>query len=100
MEHWGLLTYLPVVSGADEHDRDGSKSAVILRALERLRERGADVSRAIHVGDRRHDVEGAAQAGLECIGALWGYGDAAELAGARWLAHDPADVGIFLGLED
>ncbi len=34
------------------------------------------------VGDREHDVLGAAAHGLPCIGAGWGPGGPGELAGA------------------
>ena len=53
----------------------------------------------MHVGDRRYDVDGARQAGAQCIGALWGYGDAAELAGAQWLAADTRELARLLGAE-
>jgi phosphoglycolate phosphatase len=35
------------------------------------------------VGDRRHDVRGARDNGLACIGAGWGYAQPGELARAR-----------------
>ena len=46
------------------------------------------------VGDRRYDVEGAAQCGIDTIGVLYGYGGAEELstAGAKLLARSPEDV--------
>ena len=31
------------------------------------------------IGDRRFDIEGAAAAGVESIGVLWGYGSREEL---------------------
>ena len=50
------------------------------------------------VGDREHDVKGAARNGLPCIGALYGYGSAAELhaAGAVALAGTVADLHAML----
>ena len=46
------------------------------------------------VGDREHDVKGAASNGLPCIGAVYGYGSAEELmaAGAVALADTVADL--------
>ena len=37
------------------------------------------------VGDRLHDVEGAKQCGIDCIGVTFGFGDREELedAGAK-----------------
>ena len=34
------------------------------------------------VGDREHDIHGAAENGIRAIGITWGYGDRAELEGA------------------
>jgi phosphoglycolate phosphatase len=36
----------------------------------------------IMIGDRHHDVHGAREHGIDTIGVLWGYGDAAELEDA------------------
>ena len=49
-----------------------------------------DLSRAVMVGDREHDVIGAHLAGLDVIGVLYGYGSREELtaAGADFLAAD------------
>ena len=46
------------------------------------------------VGDREHDVKGAARNGLPCIGAVYGYGTAEELtaAGALALADTVEDL--------
>ena len=43
------------------------------------------------IGDRDHDVRGAAANGIDCIGVLWGYGTNHELtsAGAVSLADRP-----------
>ena len=52
---------------------------------------GGDSS-TVMVGDRRHDVAGAREAGLPCIGVLYGYGGREELeaAGAAFIAEDIA----------
>lgn len=99
IEHTGLGPCFDAVTGADDDDRGGEKAVVIARALVLLSAAGADTSRVVHVGDRSYDVEGARQAGVECIGALWGYGDADELAGAQWLAADVPELASLLGAE-
>lgn len=96
LEPKGLASRLTATAGADLSDRGGRKPEVIATALRRLSEAGADTSRVVHVGDRVHDVEGAHEAGIECVGALWGYGDAKELASADWLADSPAQLGELL----
>ncbi len=42
----------------------------------------------IMIGDRNHDVSGAAKNGLDCIGVLYGFGDREELkeSGAKYIA--------------
>lgn len=52
----------------------------------------------IMVGDREHDVLGAAKVGLNSIGVLYGYGSREELtaAGAVYLAGQPEDIVKFL----
>ncbi|MCZ0856541.1 HAD hydrolase-like protein [Actinomyces israelii] len=99
IEHTGLGPCFDAVTGAADDDRGGEKAVVIARALVLLSAAGADTSRVVHVGDRSYDVEGARQAGVECIGALWGYGDADELAGAQWLAADVPELASLLGAE-
>jgi phosphoglycolate phosphatase len=53
----------------------------------------------IMVGDRDHDVLGAMQHYIPCIGVLWGYGSIEELlgAGAVALAESPSDVVELVG---
>jgi phosphoglycolate phosphatase len=42
-----------------------------------------DPAQLIMIGDRSHDVVGAREHGIECIGVRWGYGTPGELEGAR-----------------
>jgi phosphoglycolate phosphatase len=46
------------------------------------RERISETRRVVMIGDRRYDALGARAVGIRAIGALWGYGDAEELAAA------------------
>ncbi len=50
------------------------------------------------IGDRHHDVEGAAVHGVPTIFADWGYGGPAEQAGAVAVANRPGDLVALLGL--
>ncbi|UJP09497.1 HAD hydrolase-like protein [Microbacterium sp. KUDC0406] len=81
LEHYELMDPFTVVAGSLPDPRTGGnedKATVIGRALELLGAAGADVSRPVLVGDRVHDLEGAAQYGIPVIFAEWGFGDAAE----------------------
>jgi phosphoglycolate phosphatase len=75
-----------------------TKADVVEEALRRLRERGADVSRPVLVGDRLHDVEGAAVHGVPTIFVEWGYGSPAEQAGAVAVVATPAELADQLGV--
>ena len=92
LEHFGLADRFAVLAGATYEPGRRTKDEVITHALRELGiEPGAHV---VMVGDRDHDVHGAAVHGIDTIGVLWGYGGAAELtaAGAWTLADTPADV--------
>ena len=78
MEHFGLARYFDHICGAPMDNQEGAKKAAVIR--DALRRAGVeDLSTAVMVGDRRHDIDGARQAGLEAVGVLWGYGDRQEL---------------------
>ena len=92
LEHFGLADRFAVLAGATYEPGRRTKDEVITHALHELGiEPGAHV---VMVGDRDHDVHGAAVHGIDTIGVLWGYGGAAELTGAgAWaLAESPPDV--------
>ena len=50
------------------------------------------------VGDREHDIQGAAENGIPAIGITWGYGDRAELegAGAAAVFDTPAETAEYI----
>lgn len=100
LEHFGLVDRLAFIGGADLAGERHDKAAVIAHTIDELTERGisVDIARTVMVGDRHHDVAGAAAHGIATIGVLWGYGDAEELtgAGAVALADTPADLGDLL----
>jgi phosphoglycolate phosphatase len=96
LEREGLLPFVDVITGASEDERRSAKADVVALALERLRERGADVSRPVLVGDRHHDVEGAAVHGVPTILVAWGYGGSAEAAGAIATAADTDELARLL----
>ena len=90
----GLTPLLDHVVGAPD-DESESKGEIIGRALAWVRGTVGDAGyRAVMLGDREHDVHGAAEHGLPCLGALWGYGGEDELrtAGAADVLASPADV--------
>jgi len=97
IEHFGLREYFTFIGAADLAGTRDDKSAVIAHTLENLQASSQSHS-IVMMGDRRHDVEGARENGIETIGVLWGYGTAEELstAGAIALAEGPDDAGDLL----
>ena len=78
MRHFGLDEFVPEIIGGTDDTRN-TKGKVIAYAL---REYGVDPTTAVMVGDREHDILGAAENNIPAIGITWGYGDRAELEGA------------------
>lgn len=93
LEHFGMTQYFDGIFGAPLDNQEGAKKVNVIRnALSWASSAwdGWDYSGAVMVGDRRHDVAGAHQAGLPCIGVLYGYGDREEHenAGADFIVED------------
>ena len=77
--HFDLARHFVSVHGAEPGGRFDAKADLLAHLV------GTGVIRpdaAIMVGDRASDIAAARLHGLRSIGVLWGYGDAAELAGA------------------
>ena len=87
LKHFGLAEYFDHICGAPAGNEDGARKASVIREALRCAE---DPSSVVMVGDRRHDVEGAGENGLPCIGVLYGYGSREELsaAGASFIAEN------------
>ena len=96
LSHFGLLDQFDIITGASDDEVRSSKQDVVAEALLRLEAFGADLSRPVLVGDREHDVEGAAANGVPTIFVGWGYGSPAEQAGSIATAHTPAQLREFL----
>jgi phosphoglycolate phosphatase len=90
LEHTGLRRFFASVHGATLDGAVRHKDQVVGAALAAH----PDGERPVLVGDREHDVLGAAAHGLPCIGAGWGPAAPGELvtAGAVVVAETPGDV--------
>ena len=74
LSHFGIDKYFDFVAGASMDESRSKKADVIAYALDSIG--SPDVSTLVMVGDREHDVLGAAQHGIKTIGVLYGYGRA------------------------
>ncbi len=90
LRHHDLAQFFEVIGTASDDGTRRRKADVIAHALHGL---DIPVERApqevVMVGDRIHDVEGAAAHGMSTISVTWGYGSDSEHAGARWVAGSP-----------
>lgn len=85
LEHFNLKSCFQCVVGSELDGRRTKKSEVIEEVFRRLEinERG----KALMIGDRHHDIDGAAECGIDAVGVRFGYAQVGELeqAGARYI---------------
>ena len=79
LEHFGLARYFAFVSG---DEMDGSLTKNGKREIIRIALEAVGSTNAVMIGDRKHDIIGAIEAGIDSVGVLYGYGSREELADA------------------
>jgi phosphoglycolate phosphatase len=89
-QRFGIEGHFINVCGASDSEGRATKAEVIAELLLRLRALGIDLSNPAMVGDRSHDVAGAAGHGIATIFVSWGYGEAQEASDAAAVASSPA----------
>lgn len=92
LEHFDLAKYFDFIGGADLAETRVKKGDVVRYALQ---EAGVeDISKAVMIGDREHDIIGGKENNLKTIGVLYGFGDVIELTQARadYIAKEPKDI--------
>lgn len=86
VERYGYAPYLDVVAGS-EGESDETKADIIRKAMTQLNITEAEKPRVLMVGDRKFDVLGARQCGIDCVGLeVCRYGRPGELAEAGAVA--------------
>ncbi len=94
LAHFKLNHFFDKIVGIQAHEHSASKKELIKEALP------SKYKKAIMVGDRKFDIEGARENALDSIGVLYGYGSKEELekAGATYLCYQVEEVSeILLG---
>lgn len=86
LAHFGLDQHFEVIAGADDSRK--TKEQVLAHALEQLQPLP---ERVLMVGDRSHDVDGAAAHGIDTVVVGWGYGQAdfADGLSSTGVTHAP-----------
>jgi phosphoglycolate phosphatase-like HAD superfamily hydrolase len=73
LAHFELEQYFDVIAGASPDGSRKTKEEVLTHALAQLQPLP---QRVLMVGDRSHDVDGAAAHGIDAVVVGWGYGQA------------------------
>lgn len=91
-KHFDIYKYIDFVSAESLDSADLGKKRLIEIALGSLG--CADNSKALMIGDRYLDIEGAKAAGVDSAGAVFGFGSKEELesAGATYLIFDAREL--------
>lgn len=98
LEHFTIAQCFTVITGASADETRSEKADVVEEALRRLRELDVPLDNVVMVGDRIHDIEGAAAHGVPTIAVTWGYGSDAEHAEAALVASSTDELRSLLGL--
>ena len=96
LEHFELIEYFDFIAGSELDGTCTKKGDVIAYALQECHI--SDISQALMIGDRKHDIIGAKENNLACLGVLFGYGDRAEheAAGADYIVESVDELREFL----
>ncbi|KFI81141.1 HAD hydrolase-like protein [Bifidobacterium psychraerophilum] len=78
-EHFGIDAMVDAVYGASRDNSRINKDQVIRYAFENIGFDPEHGDKAVMVGDRWTDVDGAIAVGLDAIGCAWGYAEDGEL---------------------
>lgn len=89
LDHFALSGHFEIIAGASADGSRRAKADVVEHALRGL---GVDpvpggTEGVVMVGDRVHDVDGAAHWGIPTAFVHWGYGAETEAVGAEWSAR-------------
>ncbi|MCH4159614.1 MAG: HAD hydrolase-like protein [Bifidobacterium minimum] len=92
-EHFGLDRLVDGIYGASRDSSRITKDRVISYAFDMMSFDKASGDRALMVGDRWTDADGARLCGLDCLGCGWGYAESGEL-------HDHGAYRIIAGVNE
>lgn len=84
LEYFNIINYFNIIAGSELDGSRIRKGDVIRYALNKA---GIiDLNSAVMVGDRKEDIFGANEVGIDSIGVLYGYGSLEELKNAGAVA--------------
>ncbi|GAA1482809.1 hypothetical protein GCM10009624_32490 [Gordonia sinesedis] len=103
LEHFGLDRHFRVIAGASEDGTRRHKSDVVAHALAEVGvavdpDTAHTADPVVMIGDRSHDIDGAAAFGIPTIFVEWGYARPEERHAAAWSVASVADLREVLGV--
>ena len=98
LEKYGIRDYFCEVVGATMDEKRTAKADVIREAFARLNITEEMRPQVLMIGDRKHDAEGAAACGIDCLGTYVGFAGPGELeaAGAAYIVNTVEEMSEFL----
>lgn len=92
LDYFELSNYFSFVAGSGLDGSLHTKTDVINHILRSNDIK--DLSTVVMIGDRKHDIIGANNVGIDSVGVLYGFGDYKELseAGATYIVKDIAEL--------
>lgn len=81
LEKFDLANYFDVIKGSRLDDKTENKTRIMKEAMKAFND--TSLSKFIMVGDRKFDILGARELGIESIGVTYGYGSKEELIEAN-----------------
>lgn len=92
MKHFELDKYFDCMCGSTFDASLETKADVIREAMRRLGIK--DSKNVLMIGDRLHDIDGAAECNMDCAAVLWGYGDINEFTQhkAKYIVKDTKEL--------
>lgn len=91
IEHIGIDSFFDAVIGPSQEMAVPNKTELINRAINLFESAG---KKAVMIGDRKSDTDGAHEAGIDSIGVLYGYGSREEFdnSTATYLVNTPWEI--------
>ncbi len=91
LDYLEINEYIDFISAPESDRAPDSKTALVERAVRHF---GVEKSKALMIGDRYFDIDGANGAGVDSIGVTFGYGNRDELekSGATYIAENVSQI--------
>ena len=94
LDFFNLSRYFEVIVGSELDGTRSAKGEVIAEVLMQMKLENKD--QCVMIGDRKHDIIGASENGIDSIGVTYGYGSQQELehANATYIVHSVESLSI------